>query len=138
MLVQERFAWVWVCSLVIIFGGYFAAVAFIGTRGQPSIGQQIGVLAIALSALAVVAAGTWLAGRVGRSDQRDERDRAIARRSSATAYSVLMAGMILVGVVMPFSAGGWVIVHAALLAIGVAEIVHHGMIVVSYRRGWHG
>ncbi len=138
MLVQERFAWVWVCALAVIFGLYFGTVAYIESGGPPSMGQQIGVLAAALSSLGIVAAGTWLAGRSRGPAERDERDKAIASRSSAIAYNVLMTGMILVGVVMPFSNGGWSIVHAALLAIAIAEIVHHGMIVVSYRRGWHG
>ena len=56
------------------------------------------------------------------------------RRATSTAYYVLMGGMILVGVVMPFTSTGWKIVNAALLMIVVAEIVHYGVIVSSYRR----
>jgi hypothetical protein len=37
---------------------------------------------------------------------------------------------------MPFSARTWDIVHAAVLAIVVAEIVHHGSIILGYRRSW--
>jgi hypothetical protein len=33
MLVQERFAWVWVCALAVIFGLYFGAVAYIESHG---------------------------------------------------------------------------------------------------------
>ena len=49
-----------------------------------------------------------------------------------------MVGILVVGCVMPFSAGGWHIVNAALLALVASEIVRYGVIVVSYRRGWHG
>lgn len=56
------------------------------------------------------------------------------RRSISTAYYVLIAGMILVGCVMPFNSGGWTIVNAALLMIVLAEVVHYGVVVVSYRR----
>ena len=46
--------------------------------------------------------------------------------------------MILVGIVMPFSDRGWQIVNAAFLAIAVAEAVRLAVIILSYRRGWHG
>ncbi len=67
----------------------------------------------------------------------DERDRFIEQRSSKVAYYVLMAGIIYAGMVLPFTQGGWDIVHAALFAIAAAEIVHGVMIMVGYRRGWH-
>ncbi len=34
---------------------------------------------------------------------------------------------------MPFSFSGWAIVNAALLMIVAAEVVHYGVVVVSYR-----
>ena len=64
----------------------------------------------------------------------DERDRAIMHRSVISAYYVLMAGMILVGVVMPFTESGWAITNAALFMIIVAEVVYYGIVVFSYRR----
>jgi hypothetical protein len=50
------------------------------------------------------------------------------------AYYALIAGMILVGVVMPFNSGGWTIINAALFMIILAEVVHYGTVVISYRR----
>lgn len=44
----------------------------------------------------------------------DERDLDIKRRSITAAYFVLITGMILIGVVMPFQSHGWAIVNAAL------------------------
>jgi hypothetical protein len=67
-----------------------------------------------------------------------ERDRAISRRGRSVAYLVLLAEMILVGVVMPFSAAPGKIVNTALLAIVIAELTHQGVVLFSYRRGWHG
>jgi hypothetical protein len=64
----------------------------------------------------------------------DERDRVIDRLSTRWAYYVLIAGIILVGVAMPFNNSGWQIVLAALAAILMAEVVHHGLVIVSYRR----
>ncbi|URX63102.1 hypothetical protein KR767_03260 [Luteibacter anthropi] len=135
MLTKERFAWVWVGALVAVLGAYAGVVAIQTQGGEPSPGVRIGTLAVALSILGLVALGTWLAGR-RRADPLDERDLIIEGRSAAMAYNVLMAGMILVGCVMPFGAGGWKIVHAALCAIALAEIVHHGLIILGYRRGW--
>jgi hypothetical protein len=56
------------------------------------------------------------------------------RRSVSSAYYVLIAGMILVGCVMPFRSGGWTIIHAALAMIILAEIVHYTVVVSCYRR----
>jgi hypothetical protein len=64
----------------------------------------------------------------------DERDRAISSRSISYAYYVLIAGMILVGVVMPFNSGGWKIINAAIAMIVAAEVVHYGTAVYGYRR----
>jgi len=64
----------------------------------------------------------------------DERDQAIKRRSVSSAYYVLIAGMILVGCVMPFNSRGWTIINAALFMIIAAEVVHYGVVVFSYRR----
>ena len=137
MLPRERFAFVWVGAQVIVFGAYFSFLTLAKPRLSLSVGQQIGLLAIVLGSLGLVAAGTWLAQylRRTRDDAEDERDRAIENKASAVAYRVLMAGIILVGCVMPFGAGGWDIVNAAVLATAVAEVVHHGLIIVGYRRG---
>ena len=64
----------------------------------------------------------------------DERDLAIEYGSVRAAYGVLIAGMILVGCVMPFNSSGWRIVNAALAMIVAAEVVHYATVVFSYRR----
>jgi Na+-translocating ferredoxin:NAD+ oxidoreductase RnfD subunit len=53
-------------------------------------------------------------------------------------YYVLLVGMLVVGVAMPFTEPAWKIVNAALLAVVLAEVVRDGVILLSYRRGWHG
>lgn len=140
MLSKERFALVWVTALVVVLGLYFAAVTLTHyTHPEISMLARIGMLAVALGALAVIAFGTWLYGRWRDRGEimEDERDRFIEQRSSKIAYYVLMAGIIYAGMVLPFARGGWDIVHAALFAIVVAEIVHGVLIMVGYRRGWH-
>ena len=63
----------------------------------------------------------------------DERDRAIEAQGTRAAYFVLLAGMVMVGMIMPFGQSGWKVVNTALLAIVSAETVRNIMIVVGYR-----
>lgn len=140
MLARERFAWVWLVSLVVVLGSYLLAVA-VAPGWFESLGQarRIGVLAIPLGLLGVIALAThglaWLRRREREVGEPDERDRAIEHRASHAAYHVLMAGMIIVGCVMPFSDSGWKLVHAALFFIALAELTHSGLILSGYRRG---
>lgn len=140
MLPRERFAWVWVSALVLVFGVYFTVAAWQERDPALSIGVRLATLAAALSSLAVLAGVAYLVNylRRDRDDPagEDERDRFIEARSSALAYYVLMAGMLMVGCVMPFGAKAWEIVHAALLAVAVSEVVHYCAIILGYRKGW--
>lgn len=138
MLPKERFAWIRLVSQVVVYTAYFAGIG-IGyqTWLAQSFLHKIGWLALALGSLGVIAFFAWLFTRDPKAV--DERDRMIETRALSIAYYVLMGGMIVVGCYMPFIAGGWQIVHAALLAIAIAEIVSCGLVVMWYRRGgWHG
>lgn len=64
----------------------------------------------------------------------DERDRTLDARATRTAYFVMLIGMIVVGVVMPFSDTGWKITNTALFAIVLAETVRYALIVLGYRK----
>jgi MFS family permease len=93
-----------------------------------------------VQAIAVTAVTTLLAA-ISSDEARarpDERDRAVARRGASIAYFVLIVGLITVGVIMPFNTFGWRLSNAALFALVLAETVRHLIIVLSYRRGWHG
>lgn len=141
MLPRERFAWVWVTALVVVFGTYFTVVGIQQSHAAPSFLARIGTLAVALTSLAIIAGIAHLIIHLRNARHEpampDERDHLIELRASSVAYYVLMAGMILVGCIMPFGNSTWDTVHTALLTIAIAEIVHHGMIVLGYRRGWH-
>jgi hypothetical protein len=136
---REKTAWLSLLAMAVTFGPYFV---MIGTRFLPS--EPMPNLRL-LGFFAVTAIGQMLILGVGhlylrlRSTQEarmplDERDQAIMRRSISSAYYVLIAGMILVGCVMPFNSNGWSIINAALFMIVAAEVVHYGIIVFSYRR----
>ena len=136
---RERFALVWVVALVVVLGTYMVLIAALPGYDGFGVSTKIALLGGTLGILALAAIATQIAARSAadrpESLALDERDRLIAGRAAEAAYHVLIAGMIIVGIVMPFNNGGWEIINAALLAIAAAEIVHHGLIFAAYRRG---
>ena len=92
--------------------------------------------ATALTHAAISVVGLLMLKRGERREDMlaDERDRAIEARATLFGYYALMTGMIVVGVMMPFGRSGWRIVNPALLAIVVAEMLRHALIVLSYRK----
>lgn len=139
MLPAERFARVWIVALLVVFTAYFGVVSVLASEQiELSLLQRIGLLALALGSLEIIAGGTsaWLRLRRDETEAPDERDLQIDRRATQTAYYVLMGGLIYTGCVLPFSAKDkWEIVHAALFFIAVAEIVHASLVIRYYRRG---
>lgn len=140
MAYREKLAALNLVIMTSVYAVYFAIVV-----SRPPVPRLIDMLwlfgIIAPIHAILVAAGTFAirlqSGKDGTAPP-DERDRAIERRGQSLAYLVLLVGTILVGVVMPFSEQPGKIVNTTLLAIVIAEIVHQGVIVFSYRRGWHG
>ena len=123
--------------MALAFGPYFVVTAMSSGGGEPPVVRSLVWLAAAAATpVLLLVVGQWYVRSRAPLDARtppDERDRAIDRRSVALAYYVLIGGMIVVGVVMPFDAGGWSIINAALFVIIVAEVVHYACTVTSYR-----
>jgi hypothetical protein len=142
MAFREKIAWLTLGTMLAAYGVYFGivgpAVGF-GRTHMVNIIWSFGLVAAA-NAIVMIVGAIALAVTAAKeaSAPADERDRAISRRGATIGYYVLLVGMILVGVVMPFSAPPWKIVNAALLAIVLAETVHQAVVLLSYRRGWHG
>ncbi len=139
MAYREQTAWLTLVAMLIAYTIYFGMV-LTGQVGPRlfDILLPFGVIA-AIQAVAVITGHIFLAIRNGPdARQADERDRAIARRGSTAGYYILIVGMIVVGVVMPFSDPAPKIVNTALLTIVLAETVRYVLVIASYRRGWHG
>ena len=142
MAFREKMAWLTLVTMLIAYGIYFGLVGpavdfgrhrlidVIWSFGLVAVGHAIAMI---VGSIAIAVSATKEANAPA-----DERDRAISRRASMIGYYVLLLGTILVGVVMPFSEPPWKIVNTALLAIVIAELVRDSVIVLSYRRGWHG
>jgi len=136
---REKIGWLSLIAMAVTFGPYFTLVAMhaFPDAALPNVRQLFifGVTAVAQGL--IIGVGHLYFRRSSPDEARippDERDRAIMQRSISSAYYVLIAGMIMVGVMMPFNSGGWKIVNAALFMIVAAEVVHHGVSVASYRR----
>ena len=136
---REKTAWLSLLAMVFTFGPYFTITAMRALPSEPMPNlRQLGSFAVAaVVQLLILGVGHLYLRHGSRQEARmplDERDQAIMRRSVSSAYYVLIAGMILVGCVMPFKSSGWSIINAALFMIVAAEIVHYGVVVFSYRR----
>lgn len=145
MAFKEKLAWVTLGSMLIAYTIYFSLLATKFDPSEPAGPRTLHMLLLfgavtIVQAIVVIIASAALAIRARREGQAkpDERDRAIARRGASAGYFVLMVGMILVGVVMPFGDPRWKITNAALLALVIAEATRYVLIILSYRRGWHG
>jgi len=135
---REKTAWITLVTMVIAYGAYFTVVSTVAMSGVSMLGL-FGAVTVAQVIVIIVA--TAVLAALSADDARakaDERDRAISRRGTNVAYFVLMSGVVTVGVIMPFHDVGWRLTNAALFALVIAEAVRHLIIVVSYRRGWHG
>ena len=140
MAFREKTAWLNFATLLVAYAIYFT---LIGRQAQT--GHLINIIwtfgAVAVTQAFVVIIGSIVLAATSSKEARapaDERDRAIARRGASIGYYVLLAGVIVVGVMMPFNATAWKIINGALAAIVIAEVVRNGVVLVSYRRGWHG
>lgn len=136
---REKTAWLSLIAMALTFGPYFAIVkaGVFQADPLPNLRQLALYAAAALIQLLLLGIGHLYLRHATPDEARtplDERDRAIKYRSMSYAYGVLIGGMILVGVIMPFNSVGWSIVNAALFMIVLAEVVHYGAVVVSYRR----
>jgi len=139
MLARERYSWVLLTGLVLFFGAYFVVVSVLQhAHVEPTFLQKIGILAIAAGSLAIVVLidrfVAWV--RPDRNAKPDERDKLIELRAAGIAYYVLIAGALYVGCYLPFLATTWQIVNSTLAVVVIAEVVHHGLVVLGYRRGW--
>jgi hypothetical protein len=136
---REKIGWLSLLAMAVTFGPYFIAVAMhaIPDAALPNLRQLIVFGITAVTQAIIIGVGHLYFRRSSPEDARmppDERDKAIMQRSISSAYYVLIAGMIMVGVMMPFNSSGWKIVNAALFMIVAAEVVHYGVVVASYRR----
>src|SRR5271154_6792589 len=119
MSFREKTAWLSLIAMVVAYVPYFALVigGSLPARPLPDLRQLSVFAGVSIVRMLILGIG-YLYLRFGSPQEArtplDERDLAIKSRSTSSAYYVLIAGMIYVGVFMPFSSAGWVIINAAL------------------------
>lgn len=135
---REKTAWLSLIAMAITFGPYFLITGMDPAPGPASANLHLlaSYATAALAQVVIIGLGHLYLRLTSGAEARmapDERDLAIMRRSISAAYYVLIGGMIVVGCVMPFSSAGWSMVNSAILTIALAETVHYGVVVSSYR-----
>lgn len=143
MAYREKLAWLELIGMVIAYGAYFVAVGLVDPApGRMETLTYVALFGAATAIRLLILGSGWLALRAQMGSEAraepDERDRSIARRGASIGYYVLLGLMLWVGVVLPLTDTGWAVANSALAAIVIAEIVRDMMVVISYRRGWHG
>jgi membrane protease YdiL (CAAX protease family) len=137
MAYREKQAWLTLIPMLIAYSIYFP-MSLATVRAPLENLLLFGIIA-ATQGIVFIIGMVILAVRTDAASRKpDERDRAIARRGANIGYYLLILGMIVVGVIMPFTKSGWEISNAALFAIVLAETVSTIVILISYRRGWNG
>ena len=132
----EKRAWLTLWSMCPVYCIYFSIQIGFPDRLSTML-ERIGCLALVASIHAVgYVIGLLVIKRreAGEPFLEDERDRAIDGRATRTAYFILLAGMIVVGMVMPFNNGGWKLVNTALLVIVLSETARYALILIGYRQ----
>ena len=136
---REKTAWLSLIAMLVTYGPYFTLVSMgvLPARPLPDFRQLALFGATTVVQLIILGTGHLILRLASSPEDRtppDERDLAITHRSIVSAYNLLLGGMILVGVIMPFTTRGWEIVHAALFMIVSSEVLRYGVAVFSYRR----
>jgi hypothetical protein len=135
---REKIAWLSLIAMAVTFGPYFVIVSLTPSVGALPDLKKLGLFAVtAVAQMLILGVGHLYLRRKSPQEARtpaDERDRAIMHRSVSSAYGVLIAGMMIVGCIMPFYSRGWTIINAALFMIVAAEVVHYGVVAWNYRR----
>ena len=138
---RERVAWLSLIAMAVTFGPYFTlTVLWPPSAPLPALPALLRFGVTTVAQLLILGGGRlWLRLRFPEDARAaaDERDRAVTRRAQSVAYFVLIGGMIVVGIVMPFQSSGWKLVNSAIFMIVLAEVVHYGVAICGYRRGWH-
>jgi hypothetical protein len=135
---REKTAWLSLIAMAVTLIPYFTLIALDPPKGTAHDFRWLALYAVAVIVQLAILGGGRLWLRLQSPDEAkaplDERDNAIHRSSLSAAYNILIAGMIAVGCLMPFGSPAPMICVSAIFVIVVAEVVHHSLIVVGYRR----
>lgn len=138
MVTWENRAWLALGSMCPPYVVYFA-IQLASPGWLDTMVQRIACLAAAALTHAAAFGIGFLLLRKQKEDGLaiDERDQAIDARATRSAYWLLFAGAVVVGMMMPFRDGGWRIVNTMLAVLILAEALRNALIVAGYRERPH-
>ena len=135
MPVLEKRAWITLWAMCPAYLVYFVIQAAYPEL-TPTHLSRFGLLAV----IACIHAAGYIGGELvlrrqhrGEPLDGDERDLAIDARATRAAYFLLLSGMIVAGMIMPFTDSGWEVANTALFFIVLAETLR----VVLTLRAYH-
>ncbi len=148
MSLREKAAWIYLATILLIYGPYFGYVCWLIQHGRFRVDLVFNTFIDAVIAQAVLAAAAFvLFAFRNRKEPKDERDAALESRSFRAAYLMLAAGcfiiimslpLLCVGHLAAFGSREFVLLLASqilLLCFVVAEAVKYFILAVGYRRG---
>lgn len=131
---QEKSLWLMFVSLVVAFGGYFAAVLPAPTVDIPP--HQVALfLAVVVLLVVFHVAGHIVIAVTDRRMVTDERDRLIALKGTRNGSFVLATGAFFALCAAVFTDGAFVFAHVLLGFWVLAQLVEIGSQLYLYRRG---
>ena len=138
MSFREKSAWITFIAL-LAFGIYFGEIAQHLLDGAAPRVSYFPLFLGLVAALVVLEVVMHIAIAM-RSPQdartpRDERERALAQRATVRAYYVLLVGAFAAIGTMHLGANAWLLAHAALFAVWVAELTRYASLLYDYRQG---
>lgn len=137
---REKIAWLSLGAMIVAYGIYFTVVIGASLNNKPITDLTTLILfteIVAIQVAILIVGHLYFRFKtpIDAKAKMDERDRAISQNSMSVAYYVLMAGIIMVGIVLPFLGTGWKIVNSALFMIVIAEFVQYSLVIWGYRKG---
>ena len=137
MSFREKSAWISFVLLLVVFGSYFGRLAWVLATGRGGRGLFHFFLALVVALVILEIVLHIVAAKGSPHDARlpkDERERLITMRATQVAFPVLVAGGLASIALIHLYVSAWLIAHAMLGAIAVAELVKFGTEIVLYRR----
>lgn len=137
MSFREKLAWVSLVSTVIVWGGFF--LYLLGSphsaRGMAMIGPFILAVLVQVAVMIAMTAYWSIRAPDEASAPADEREKAIGNRATASAYLVLVIGLVATIIGLHIGLHGPDVIFALAGAFILAESVRYGSAAIAFRRG---
>lgn len=140
MSFQEKTRWAGLVANLLIWGWYFANALGAWRAGNLTGQNSFGGVILAVIGSVIVQVAVIAVAAAGRPDEADvpldERDRDIARKGAATAYSLLCFGVVMVIGAAYFTVDYLVAINLLMLVFIAVECIRYGIEIAAYRRGY--